>query len=116
MGYKFNGQCLETVDDFYQAFALNCTGQIVTGAGGSVGYVSKCTPGVTGVTVRQVDLSTGSAVGTNTLLQPPLISCTYSSSPGSLPIEDIVALSWLVAGVWVVAWGVKKIIQVIKQR
>lgn len=108
MGYKFNGQCLETVDDLYNEFALSCTGNFTNG-GTAVGYVSKCTPVVGGVNVRLYSLSTGAAVGVETVVQPPLISCTYSSSPGSLPIEDIVALSWLVAGVWVVAWGIRKI-------
>lgn len=115
MGYKYQNICLETIDDYYLAFAQECTGNFVT-SGSTVGNVTKCTPVTGGVNIRLYSLSTGNPTGVDTFLTPPSISCTYSSSPGSLPIEDIVALSWLVAGVWVVAWGVKKIIQVIKQR
>lgn len=120
MGYKYKNVCLETIDEFRQWFAQDCTGQLVTtGSGGSaVGAVAQCTPVSTGVNVRLYSLSTGSAIGTETLIQPPQISCTYSASSGSssasIPTADIIETAWLVVGVWVAAWAFRRMASAIK--
>jgi hypothetical protein len=115
MGYQYQNFCLDTVDDLYQRFALDCTGKIISSTGStSVGYIAKCSPVATGVNVRLYDLSTSSAVGTTTLVQPNQITCTASSS-SPITNADAVQTAWLVISVWVVAWGVRKLIDLLKR-
>lgn len=112
MGYKFHGQCYETLYDFHVAFAQECFK--VAGSGLATNMLS-CTADSGGYVVMQsYNIDQGTS-GTPWNYTPQQISCTYEP-PKVFSNADVVELSWLVVGVWVIAWGIKKLSEVMKLR
>lgn len=109
MGYKLHDQCYETLFDFHVAFAQECSK--IGGQGTSaIFYTCVATPDY--VTIQGYSAVNGSAY-TPFNHNPQQISCTYQA-PKSFTNADVVDLSWLVVGVWVVAWGIRKLIDTFK--
>lgn len=109
MGYKLHGACYETLLDMHIVYAQECSK--VGGQGtGAVFYY--CTASETDVVIQGVVLSTG-ATYTPYSHTPQQIACTYEA-PVTYTLSDMVELSWLIIGVWVVAWCARKVVDSLK--
>lgn len=108
MGYRFKDQCFDTKQEFINAFAQSCGG--TSGSGGLSSYFTICTANTDTVTVQAYTLTNGTAQ-TPYAVTPQTINCDYVSP---LTTSDMIELSWLVVGVWVTAWGFKKMMEVIR--
>lgn len=109
MGYKYLNQCFETKQEFLDYLAQGCfihSG----GTGGLSSYFVFCTSGADSLTIQPVQISNGSLLTPYTYT-PQLITC----EPNNLTNSDIYSLAWLVVGVWVVAFGIKKITEVLSK-
>lgn len=109
MGYRFQNQCFETKQEFINAYSQKCQGS--GGSGGLGSYYTFCTANTDTVTVQAFTLTTGAAQ-TPFNITPQVISCDFSAPYTN---SDIIEVSWLVVGVWVVAWCLKKMAEVIKK-
>ena len=93
---------------------MNAVSQTCTAPSGSAGlssYFTVCTANADTITVQAYQLTTG-AVQTPFDITPQLINCDFSPPYTN---SDIIEVSWLVVAVWVAAWGIKKMIEVIKK-
>ena len=109
MGYRLQNQCYETKQDFMNALSQTCTAP--SGAAGLSSYFTVCTANADDLTIQAYALSNGTPQ-TPFTITPQLIA--YDYTPPSTN-SDIIEISWLVVGVWVVAWGIKKMIEAIKK-
>ncbi len=109
MGYRFQNSCYETKQEFINAVSQGCLNS--SGSGGLSSYFTTCTANTDNVTVQAFLLTTG-APQTAWTYTPPIISCDYIAPYSN---ADIYSLAWLVVGVWVTAWGFKKMIEVIRK-
>ena len=82
-----------------------------SGAAGLSSYFTVCTANADTITVQAYQLTSGSPM-TPFNITPQLINCDLSPPYTN---SDIIEVSWLVVGVWVVAWGFKKMAEVIKK-
>ena len=109
MGYRFQDQCYETKQDFMNALSQTCTAP--SGAAGLSSYFTVCTANADNITVQAFQLTNGTAQTAFTIT-PRLITCDFSPP---YTYSDVIQVSWLVVSVWVVAWGIKKMAEVIKK-
>lgn len=109
MGYRFQNQCYETKQDFLNALSQTCTAP--SGAAGLSSYFTVCTANADNITVQAYTLTNGTAQTAFTIT-PQLITCDFSPPYTN---ADVIQVSWLVVGVWVVAWGIKKMSGVLKK-
>ncbi|MDP3662073.1 MAG: hypothetical protein U1D41_10160 [Nitrosomonas sp.] len=109
MGYRFQNQCYETKQDFMNALSQTCTAP--SGAAGLSSYFTVCTANTDDLTIQAYSLTNGTPQ-TPFTITPQLIACDYTPP---FTNSDIIEISWLVVGVWVVAWGIKKMIEAIKK-
>jgi hypothetical protein len=112
MGYKFQDKCYETKFDMHFAFANECQAS-GSAALGSL-YLS-CTADPAGHVIMQSYTVSNGNPGTAWNYYPQEVTCTYEP-PKVFSNADVVELSWLVVGVWVTAWGIKKLIETLKLR
>ncbi|QOJ23595.1 MAG: hypothetical protein HRU78_07990 [Gammaproteobacteria bacterium] len=113
MGYRFQNQCYETKQEFLDALAQNCYVS-ASGSGGLGSFFTTCTSNSDNITVQSYTLTNGTAQ-TPWTLTPQLIACTYQA-PKVFSNADVVELSWLVVGVWVAAWGIRKLSEMMDKR
>ena len=109
MGYRFQNQCYETKQDFMNALSQTCTAP--SGAAGLSSYFTVCTANADNITVQAYSLTNGTPQTAFTIA-PQLITCDFSPPYTN---ADVIQVSWLVVGVWVVAWGIKKMSGVLKK-
>jgi hypothetical protein len=109
MGYLLKEKCYETKQEFINAVAQNCLSG-GSGSGALSTYFTTCTANTDNVTVQAYLLSNGTAQIAWTYT-PQLISCDAQPITNA----DVVQLSWLVVSVWVVAWGIKKMMEVLRK-
>lgn len=116
MGYAYKGTCLETLPEMLQRYAQDCTGQsfnAMTGTATSVPLTSFCTASATNVSIQMYDLKNFANYGSAITVNPPQYTCTFNAA-SSITNADAVQTAWLVIGVWVVAWGVRKMIDALR--
>lgn len=106
MGYKYLNQCFETKQEFLDYVAQGCFAQN-GGSGALSSYMITCSSNSDNITIQPVLISNGTMPAPYTFT-PQIISCTFQP-PKIFSNADVVELSWLVVGVWVVAWGIRKI-------
>ncbi len=117
MGYKFKDTCYETQADAMQTVADSCGPSIFsTGSTtNSSAYFCK----VNGSNIQFYFVSAGNSAPTKWVYELPMSfpSCTYSAPSGTNKFtnQDVIDMSWLVVSVWVVAWGIRKMIEVIRR-
>jgi hypothetical protein len=109
MGYRFQDQCYETKQEFLNALAQSC--YKAGGSGGLTSYYVTCTSNVDTITVQGYSLNAGTAQ-TAWSYTPQTVACDFSPPYTN---ADVIQVSWLVVGVWVVAWGIKKMAEVLKK-
>ena len=119
MGYQYKGQCLETLLEMQQRFAQDCSGlplNAMTGTATTVPLISVCTATAGAVSIKAYDVKNNNLFGIATIVTPPEYSCTYSASASStITNADAITTAWLVVSVWVVAWGVRKMMEVLRK-
>ncbi len=111
MGYEFKGVCYETLYKFHIQFAQEC--YKASGSGLSAQFLS-CTATPDYVTLQTLTLANGTW-STPVNYNPQQIACTYQP-PKVFSNADVVELSWLVVGVWVAAWGIRKLSEMMDKR
>lgn len=108
MGYLYKDKCLDTVLALHQQYAQDCSDAFMN----LTNYYSICTADATAVTVNTYSLKDNLQYNTvPVLVYPPQYSCDTAPK-----IAEVAELSWLVVGVWVAAWGIRKLIEVVKMR
>lgn len=111
MGYKYNNICFETQAEALQYVSDSCS--VVLGGTTNASWVAYCKVNGSSINFLYGLLSTS---GTNTspfVYTPIFPACTFEASK-VFSNADVVQLSWLVVGVWVVAWGIRKLIDIFK--
>ncbi len=91
--------------------ALSQTCTAPSGAAGLSSYFTVCTANADNITVQAYSLTNGTPQTAFTIT-PQLINCDFSPPYTN---ADVIQVSWLVVGVWVVAWGIKKMSEVLKK-
>ena len=91
--------------------ALSQTCTAPSGAAGLSSYFTVCTANTDNITVQAYALTNGTPQTAFTIT-PQLITCDFSPPYTN---SDVIQVSWLVVSVWVVAWGIKKMAEVIKK-
>lgn len=104
MGYRYKNYCLDTVSELHDVISSDCPSVTSDGA-----HILICTPSSNDITVSLTEIATGTT--TTRAYTPELIACDTAPA-----IAEIVELSWLVIGVWVVAWTFKKMADAIRGR
>lgn len=103
MGNYYQGKCFSTTLDFHREIASNCPTVSPDGA-----YLIQCTPSETKIVLTRK--TTGLIpTTTNTDYIPQQIACDPDQA-----MNDAIDLAWLIVGVWVAAWCIKQIINVIR--
>jgi len=103
MGNYYQGKCFSTTLDLHREIASNCPTVSPDGA-----YLIQCTPSETKIVVTRK--TTGLIpTTTNTDYIPQQITCDPE-----LQLNDGIEMAWLIVGVWVSAWCIKQIINVIR--
>lgn len=103
MGFLVQNKCHETIQKANDSFISSC------GFQSHDLYVYYCEPPTTqgnGVVFIREHISTGVRNIQHTPMNYP--SC-------EIEVNNTSELAWLVVGVWVVAWGVRKMIEVLKR-
>lgn len=112
MGYRFQDQCYETKQEFLDALAQSC--YKAGGSGGLTSFYVTCTSNTDTITVQGYSLNAGTPQTAWSYI-PQSIACTYQP-PKVFSNADVVELSWLVVGVWVAAWGIRKLSEMMDKR
>lgn len=118
MGYKYQDVCYETQADALQAVADKCGIQFIGGGSSTNSGAFWCKVSGSSIQMTLVTPGSNTPVSFNYLYPVTLGSCTYtapSSSTGKFTNQDVIDMSWLVVSVWVVAWGIRKMIEVIRR-
>lgn len=102
MGSYYKRQCYPTATDYHQAVASDCPTVSQDG-----GYLIQCSPSESKIVLSRTDVNT--LVTTTTDYTPGQIACDPDQQ-----LSDGIALAWLVVGVWVAAWCVRQIVNVIR--
>lgn len=103
MGSYYQGRCYSEPLEYHQAVASNCPTVSPDGA-----YTIRCAPSDTKVVISRTN--TGLLpITTNTDYIPQQIACDPDQ-----PMNDAIDAAWLIVGVWVAAWAVRKVAAVIK--
>lgn len=109
MGYLYKGVCLDTKQEYLNQLSQDCLSG-GSGSGALSTYFTTCTANTENITVQAFTLSSGAAQ-TAWTYTPQFFLCT----PEPHTQADIIQLSWLVVSVWVIAWGFKKMIEVLRK-
>lgn len=104
MGYLVQGKCHDTVSLANSHFISYCG--VTNSTDTNVGYCEPPTTQGPGVVFVRENVATGVRVVQHTAIVYP--SC-------DVDVNSTTELAWLVAGVWVLAWGFKKMIEVMKR-
>lgn len=104
MGNYYQGKCFSTAFDLHQEIASNCPTVSSDGA-----YLIQCAPSEAKIVLSRTDVNT--LVTTVTDYIPQQIACDPD-----LQLNDGIGMAWLVVGVWISAWCIKQIINVIRSR
>lgn len=108
MGYLYKSKCLDTVLELHQHYAQDCNDAFTN----LTQYYTVCTADSSAVTANTYSLKDNLQYNTvPVLIYPPQYSCDTAPK-----IAEVAELSWLVVGVWVAAWGIKKLIEVVRMR
>jgi len=103
MGNYYQGKCFSTTLDLHREIASNCPTVSPDGA-----YLIQCTPSETKIVLTRE--MTGSPFETTyTDYIPQQITCDPEKQ-----LNDGIEMAWLIVGVWVSAWCIKQIINVIR--
>ncbi len=102
MGYLVQGRCLDTLSEADNFYASYCGFQ----ADGSFIYYCSVNSSGGGINFVRETTSTGALLVQTTAISHP--SC-------DVQVNSTSDLAWLVAGVWVVAWGFRKMIEVMRR-
>ena len=97
MGYRYKNFCLDTVEQLHEVIAADCP--VITSDGSSS---IKCSPTSTDILMTVEPIPTTGLTSQQVYI-PQQINCDTGPA-----IADAIELSWLVVGVWVAAWGFKK--------
>lgn len=113
MGYKYQNTCYETLAEATQAEADLCGLNI--GGTTNASWVGFCE--VSGTNIQFKYGAVGSSTfSTSTLPYTPLYAtCNYDTSTNTFTNADVISMAWLVVSVWVIAWGFKKMIEVLRK-
>lgn len=96
------GQCFNTTAEADNMYASYCG---ITSTDAS--YIIYCYPNeFGGINFVRENLSTGATIVQSSILTYP--NC-------EVQVGNTTELAWLVVGVWVVAWGFRKMIEVLKR-
>ncbi len=110
MGSKYRDTCYETSTDALQVMADYC-GVSIGGSSTNATFAAYCKPNGTALTIHTGTLNNPNDVTAAFSITPTFPTCTYTPPNNStITPEDAVQTAWLVIGVWVVAWGIRKII------
>lgn len=101
MGNYYQGKCFSTSLDLHQEIASDCPTVSPDGV-----YLIQCTPSETKIVVSRTDTNT--LITTASDYIPQQIACDPDQA-----MNDATDLAWLIVGVWVAAWTVRKVAQVI---
>lgn len=101
MGNYYQGKCFSTTLDFHREIASNCPTVSPDGV-----YLIQCTPSETKIVVSRTDTNT--LITTTSDYIPQQIACDPDQA-----MNDAIDLAWLIVGVWVAAWTIRKVAQVI---
>jgi|GEM_PF-6135248 len=101
MGNYYQGKCFPTSLDLHQEIASNCPTVSPDGV-----YLIQCTPSETKIVLSRTDTNT--LITTTTDYIPNQIACDPE-----VPMNDAIDAAWLIVGVWIVAWGIRKTSQFI---
>ena len=114
MGFKYKNVCYETNTQFLEAFSQDCG--VVVGGTTTASYYSLCKVNGSTVEIHAFSYSNNAEINPTPLhtITPQSSSCDYSTS-GTFSNADSTELSWLAVSVWVVAWGCRKMIEVLKK-
>lgn len=104
MGNYYQGKCFSTTLDLHREIASNCPTVSPDGV-----YLIQCAPSETKIIVSRTD--TNALITTTTDYIPQQITCDPE-----LQLNDGIEMAWLIVGVWVSAWCIKQIINVIRSR
>lgn len=116
MGYQYKSICYETETKFLEAYAQDCP--INVGGTSTAAYYSFCSVNGTGIKIKTFLWSNNTEISRTVdhTFIPQSSSCDYTTTSSStFTNADIIELSWLVVGVWVVAWGFKKMMEVLRK-
>lgn len=102
MGNYYHGKCFSTTLDLHREIASNCPSVSPDGA-----YLIQCTPSETKIIVSRTDTNT--LITTSADYIPQQITCDPEKQ-----LNDGIEMAWLIVGVWVSAWCIKQIINVIR--
>lgn len=104
MGYRYKSLCLDTVEQLHEVIAADCP--IVTSDGS---HMLVCSPSLTEITMTLDTIPSGTPF--TQVYVPQQIPCDTAPA-----IAEVIELSWLVIGVWVAAWGFKKMSDALRGR
>lgn len=116
MGFKYKGICYETQQEFHQTFAQDaCAVQIMGST--AVSHYVYCTADATNVYLESFIYTNNleQSVANTHAFKPQVIPCTYTP-PLIFSSADMIQLAWLIIGVWVVAWALKKSADAIRNK
>lgn len=104
MGSYYKRQCYPTVTEYHQAVASDCP----TVSPDGTAFFS-CEADASQITLKKTSQGLLGPVTTTTSYTPGQIACDPDQQ-----LSDGIALAWLVVGVWVAAWCVRQIVNVIR--
>jgi len=104
MGSYYKRQCYPTVTDYHQAVASDCP---TVSPDGTAFFT--CAADASKITFNKTSQGLLGPVTTTTYYTPGQIACDPDQQ-----LSDAVDLAWLVVGVWVAAWCVRQIVNVIR--
>lgn len=116
MGFKYKDTCYDQQADALQAVVDDC-GVKITPISSTSASASWCKASGLNIQFYYVDKGGASPNAFTYALPVTFPSCTYTppSSTAKFSNQDVIDMSWLVVSVWVVAWGIRKMIEVIRR-
>lgn len=102
MGYRYRTQCVDTIDLLHEVIAADCPTISSDGV-----YLIQCTPSSINISVTTTEIISGTQATRAWI--PDQLLCNSPS------VADTVELAWLVGGVWVAAWTIKMVAEVIRR-
>lgn len=105
MGNYYQGRCFSSDLEFHQEVASNCPT-----VSPDAGMLITCTPSETKIVVTRTTTDSVPITTTHDYI-PAQIACNPD-----LQLNDAIDMAWLIGGVWVAAWCLKQIINVIRSR
>ncbi len=104
MGNYYQGKCFSTSLDLHREIASDCPTVSPDGA-----YLIQCAPSETKIVVSRTDTNTLTTTTFDYI--PQQIACDPDAQ-----MNDAIDMAWLIVGVWVAAWCIKQVANVIRRR